>query len=135
MTRSLAFACVFLLIAGASAHAQPPLPSSFYGRVTLDGQNVSPGTVVSAWIDGVRFAEIAALTYEGQSVYALSVPGDDAESPATEGGVEGDTIMFRVAGYPSPDSAVWRCATNVEHDLSASSGKSEYLYLPLVLKP
>ena len=88
----LALTLTFSLVAGVEA--VPPLPSSFYGTVKLDGANVPDGTVVSAWIRGVKYTETQTLTYLGDSVYAVRVPGDDLETPEVEGGVEGDTIIL-----------------------------------------
>ena len=133
-SRILAIASILLLIAVEPTLGQPPLPSSFYGRVSLDDADVSAGAAVSAWIDGVKFAETAAIVYAGHTVYAINVPGDDRESQAIEGGVEGDVITFRVSGYLAPDSAVWHSATNVEHDIEAFSVPLDYLYLPLISK-
>ena len=131
---SLVVASMLILIAVQPALGQPPLPSSFYGRVDLDGTDVSPGASVSAWIDGIKFAETAALTYEGHSVYAINIPGDDPESLAIDGGVEGNSITFRVLGHPSPNTAVWHSATNVEHDIAAFSAPLNRLSLPLIFK-
>ena len=132
--RSLALASVLSLIAVQPVLGQPPLPSSFYGRVDFDGTDLSPGAAVCAWINGIKFAETTVLLYEGHSVYAINIPGDDPESAGVEGGVEGDIITFRVLGYPSPDTAVWHSATNVEHDIAAFSAPLSGLYLPLILK-
>ena len=132
--RSLAIASMLILISVQPVLGQPPLPSSFYGRVDFDGTDVSPGAAVSALINGIQFAETTALVYEGHSVYAINVPGDDPESAAVEGGVEGDVITFRVLGYPSPDTAAWHSATNVEHDLGAFSAPLSHLCLPLIFK-
>ena len=134
VARSLAIVSILLLIAVERALGQPPLPSSFYGRVDLDGTDVSPGAAVSAWIDGIKFAETAALLYQGHSVYAINIPGDDAESSVIEGGVDGDVITFRVLGHPSPNTAVWHSATNVEHYIAAFSAPLSLLYLPLIFK-
>jgi hypothetical protein len=132
--RSVAVISILLLIGVEPVLGQPPIPSSFYGRVGLDGTDVNPGAAISAWIGGVKIAETAALMYAGHSVYAINVPGDDPESPAIEGGVEGDAITFRVLGHPSQDSAEWHSATNVEHDIAALSAPTNRLCLPLVFK-
>jgi len=131
---TLLIALVLLLLAGAPAWAVPPLPSSFYGRVTLDGEHVSPGVLVSAWINGVKYATTNVVSYEGHSAYAINVPGDDADSPGVEGGVEGDIVVFYVADWRAIETAVWHSATSVEHDISALSTAPDRIYFPAVFK-
>ena len=131
---TLSIALVLLLLAGVSAWAVPPLPSSFYGRVTLDGEDVSPGVEISARINGVKYADTTVLSYEGHSAYAINVPGDDNETPEVEGGVEGDIVVFYIADYRAAETAVWHSATNVEHDVSTLSSAPERIYLPVIFK-
>jgi len=131
---TLSIALAFLLLVGGPAWAVPPLPSSFYGIVTLDGEDVIPGVVVSAWINGAKYAETTVVSYEGHSAYAINVPGDDNETPGVEGGVEGDIVVFYVADNRAIETAIWHSATNVEHDISALSPALDRIYLPIVFK-
>ncbi len=48
------------------ALAFPPLPSSFYGTVKVDGVNVPDGTRVQAVITGVPYAEAATRDLPGR---------------------------------------------------------------------
>ena len=125
---------VLLLLTGGPALAVPPLPSSFYGMATLNGEDVSPGVVVSARINGVTYAETTVASYEGHSAYAINVPGDDNESPGVEGGVEGDIVVFYIAEYRAVETAIWHSAANVERDISAQSTVPERIYLPAIFK-
>ncbi|HLO29546.1 MAG TPA: PKD domain-containing protein [Anaerolineales bacterium] len=102
--------------------AAPPLPSSFYGTVLLGGQNVPEGTVASAWINGVKYAETKTFVTDGQSVYRLDVPGDIPDTTAIEGGHEGDTIHFQVLGYEVDQTATWHTGTYIQLNLTASVG-------------
>ncbi|MES1243091.1 MAG: FG-GAP-like repeat-containing protein, partial [Acidobacteriota bacterium] len=105
--------------------APPPRPSSFYGTVTVGGaggSNAAAGTVVSAWIGGVRFAETAVVVADGLSVYRLDVPGDIPGTAAVEGGQSGQTIAFKVAGAQVPQTAVWQDGTAFRLDLTAPVG-------------
>jgi hypothetical protein len=90
------FLSMVLLIGNFSTvFAAPPMPSSFYGTVKLDGANVPDGTVVSARINGVTYASMTAITYLGDTVYYFDVPGDDPDtSGVIEGGVAGNTVVF-----------------------------------------
>ena len=134
VVRTISIAVVLLLLVGESVWAVPPLPSSFYGRVILDGEDASPGVVVSAWIRGIKSAETTVVSYEGHSAFAINVQGDDNDSLEVEGGVEGDVIIFYIANYRAAETAVWRSATNVEHDISSSSLPPHRIYLPVILK-
>jgi len=101
--------------------AAPPLPSSFYGTVLVNGANVPDGTVVSAWIDGVNYVDFETITFEGASVYSFDVPGDDPDTPEKDGGIEGDTIVFMIGSDTADQTATWHTGTNVELNLTATS--------------
>lgn len=119
------------------AWAMPPLPASFYGTVKVDGENVSAGTKVSAWINGVKYAETTVQFYAGDSVYSLNVAGDD---PATlgviEGGVPGDTVVFHIGEGVTLQTSHWTNGSNREFNLTRA-GKpvtgSVRVFIPLVL--
>ncbi len=107
----------------ATTQEAPPRPSSFFGRVTVEGTaDVPPGTRVSAWIGGIRYAESFSLLTDGQSVYRLDVPGDNDNTPAIEGGQPGQTITFRVAGVQVPQTAIWQDGLYQRLDLTAARG-------------
>lgn len=104
------------------ALAPPPLPSSFWGMVTVNGEPVAEGTVISAWIGGVKYAEDVATVYAGYEgcYYAFNVPGDQVGTEPIEGGVEGDTIIFRIGDLEAQESAEWHGGTNARLDLTVS---------------
>jgi hypothetical protein len=113
---------LWLLSTPGVGYAFPPLPSSFYGTVKLNAANLPDGTRIEALINDQVYAYSQTQTYQGGSVYSLDIPGDDSSTPAVvEGGVEGDTIQFRVGGILASQTAVWHSATNVELNLSVSS--------------
>ena len=103
-------------------YAVPPLPSSFYGMVKLNGKDLQEGTIVQALIDGDVFASTASQLHQGNSVYSLVVPGDDPGTDSVEGGVAGDTIEFRVGGNLASQTAGWQSGVNENLDLTASGG-------------
>jgi hypothetical protein len=115
---SLLLAVLIGLLAVSPAHAVPPLPSSFYGWVKVDGQNVPDGTLVRALVGGKAYAEGRTQTYEGDSVYSLNVLGDEAGSAEIEGGKEGETIQFEVGGVIAEQTGTWSSGTNVRLDLT-----------------
>jgi hypothetical protein len=113
--------CLILLTAPVGVRAIPPLPSSFYGTVKLNNANVPDGTQVEALIKDKVFAYSQTLTYQGDSVYALDIPGDDASTTEVEGGREGDTIFFKIGGILADQTGVWHSATNVNLNLTVTS--------------
>ena len=100
--------------------AFPPLPSSFWGTVQVNGENVPDGTQITAWIYGMQYGQTQTMLYEGQSVYALVVPGDDLSTAPVEGGTQGAQIEFRVDGVPTDQEGVWQSGTNSELNLTAA---------------
>jgi len=73
----------------------PLLPHAFIGTVSTSTGSVPEGTVVEAWMDGVKAAETTA---NGGS-YELIVPG--------EVGDEGKIVSFTVAGVQASQTAAW----------------------------
>jgi hypothetical protein len=118
---SLILACLSPLLAAVPALAFPPLPSSFYGTVEVNGDNVPDGTIVRALIDDQVYAEGRTQTYQGDSVYSLDVPGDDTATAARDGGHEGDTIQFEVGEVLADQTGTWHSGANVELNLAASA--------------
>ncbi|MBI5944541.1 MAG: hypothetical protein HY864_09245, partial [Chloroflexi bacterium] len=121
------FSAVFLTIAlifgnFSTALAAPPLPSSFWGTVTLDGAAVPAGTMVSARINGVQYASVAVTINSGAAYYSLKVPGDDPETPGIiEGGVSGNTVAFYIGSYRADQTATWQSGPNVRVDLTSTT--------------
>lgn len=117
---SLILTCLIGPLAAIPALAIPPLPSSFYGTVQVDGENVPDHTVVRALIDGQAYGEGRTQTHEGVSVYHLDVLGDDTDTAAHDGGREGDTIQFEIGGILTEQTGTWHSGTNVELNLTDS---------------
>jgi len=105
------------------ALAIPPLPSSFYGTVKVNNNNVKAGTLIQALVGEQVYAEGFSKTYQGSSVFALDVPGDDTGTAALEGGRDGDTIQFKIGGVLAEQTALWHTGTNITLNLSASSSR------------
>jgi hypothetical protein len=99
----------------------PPLPSSFYGTVKVNGENVADGTMVKALVNGQVYATGYTQTYEGNSVYAIDIPGDDSSSTAIEGGRDGDTVQFMIGEVLTVETGTWKSATNVNVNLTGSA--------------
>jgi PKD repeat protein len=94
--------CILLVTALAASFLKvqcvPLWPHRFYGYVTVAGAPAPDGTLVAAKIAGITYA--STTTVDGKYGYAVAfnVPADDPDTPEKEGGQEGDTIEFYVAG-------------------------------------
>lgn len=130
----IALLLVFATLAGqvSNVSALPPLPSSFWGMATFDGENAPLGATVSAWINGVRYASGFTQLYQESVIYALDVPGDDPSTPAVEGGVPGSLIVFNIDDFTIPQTSLWQSGTNVQLDLTVVS--LSYTYFPFLHK-
>jgi hypothetical protein len=104
-----------------NAKAFPVLPSSFYGIVQVDGVNVETGTKIQALINDQVFAESFVQMYVGDSVYSITVPGDDNETNQVDGGREGERIVFVIGNIMADQTGEWHSGTNLELNLSGSS--------------
>ena len=99
----------------------PPIPSSFYGTVKVNGENAADGTLVQALINGQVFATGYTQTYQGNSVYALDVPGDDSATTSIDGGRDNDVVQFMVGEVLAAETGVWKSATNAGINLTLST--------------
>ena len=110
--------------------AVPPLPSSFWGTVTVNGASVPADVPISAWINGVQYAVTNTLIVGGDSVYSLSIPGDDPTTTGIiEGGTEGQTIIFKIDQFSASQTGTWHVASNTRLDLTATG---YWIFLPLI---
>jgi hypothetical protein len=104
---------------GDSAATSTVLPnprSRFYGAIQQGGGPVPDGTVVSAWVNGNKVAESTTQTHLGQSVFAIEVPPD---TPSNEGGVNGDTVVFKYNLATADQTGIWYTKTDQELNLTA----------------
>lgn len=97
--------------------APPKPPARFYGTVLMDGKTVPAGLSLTAWVGSRQVSECRTRLWEGESVYTIDVPGDDPETPQTEGALDGDAVRFSIQGYDAEQNGIW------------SEGAFEYLAL------
>jgi len=113
-----------IILSISTAMAQPPLPSGFYGSLTINGDPVEVGAVVSAWINGVHYPTDFTVTIKGE-YGVLYISADDPGTPGVkEGGAPGDIIVFRVQtdqnNLVAKPNGVWQGnGVNQKLDLSA----------------
>ena len=115
---------VALLFFPGIVSAQQAVPCFYYGTVTLDGQSIPDNVGVTAWIGDLSWAA-QRWSDGGQSWYGVEIPGDDVETPAKDGGVAGDTILFRIGSSLANQTGVWQegIQQNDSHlDLTGSAG-------------
>ena len=96
-----------LLLLAPSAGAVPPIPSSFWGAITMNGAPITLDAELTAYVEGVLCGQATIFYYEGATAYSITVTGDDPETPEREGGREGETILFRLNGAPLATTAIW----------------------------
>ena len=121
----LALTLLLSLVLPVAADEPPRLPSGFYGTAKQNGANVANGTAVSAWINGVKYAEtttfLTTINSQQVSVYTITVPGDDpSTSGVIEGGNEGDTVVFRISSNLTYETGIWHEGTDVERNLTVN---------------
>jgi VCBS repeat-containing protein len=98
----------------------PPLPSSFYGTVKVNGANAPVGVIISARINSVEYAHTTVMLYLSETVYGLDVPGDDPATPGViEGGQMGNTVVFYIDGMLASPTGTWNRGSNVSLNLTA----------------
>jgi hypothetical protein len=136
----IAFSIVFFLFVTMASPVfaePPPLPSSFYGTVKVNGSNVAVDMKISAWINGVQYAETTVLMYSGDTAYRLDVPGDINDTTEIEGGQPGDTIIFNIGNQMADQNGTWKTGTNVNLDLShniAPNPEEKYeIFIPYLI--
>ena len=127
MNKHKQFPVVFLLTSllifcfPTIVQAIPPLPSSFYGFVVLNDADLPEGTTIEVVINGQVVVTGKTQMYQGQSVYAVDIPGDDLSSVVIEGGRYGEVIALRVGGNLAEQTGTWKSGTNTQLNLTASS--------------
>ncbi len=95
----LLLALVLIFGFTGSALAVPQPPHQFYGQVTVGGAPAPESIEVVAKISGVEYA---ATVTDAQGRYGydplFKVPADDPDTSTKEGGRNGETVEFYVAG-------------------------------------
>jgi hypothetical protein len=125
-----------LVLPAGVGQAQPQIPSSFYGSVTIDGEAAPDGTEVRALIDGTDCSqsvpgERPAIREGGATVYVIHVV-HQSQRPGC--GLDGKTVTFTIAGRPAVQQATWKPGPQ-QLDLSAGTGGIVPLPTPTATVP
>ena len=112
------------------------MTASFFGTVKINDENPSSGTTIKAVINGITHGTCMVSVHNGNAVYALSVPGDDPNTPGIiEGGVNGDIVQFLIDNTPSDQTGTWVSESNTEINLTTSMIiDKNMIYFPLFCK-
>ena len=114
--RVLCLVFIFVVLVGASpAAADRPVPHVFSGTATAAGEYVASGTLVTAeWENSSHVWTQCGSTstyWSSGSQYSIAVQGDDSfTTEVEEGPVDGDLVMFKVAGQLVAGTQEWHIA-------------------------
>jgi len=119
----MAIATVFLVVPSAAIADVLPY-CTFFGPVTLNGQNVPAGSTVNAWIDGANGSWTGqVVVVGGESQYSVNVQPNTG-GVNKNGGENGDVVHFtiNIGGSISGDSSTstWQRAKNIYHHIAAT---------------
>lgn len=116
---------IVALLFVASVAAMPPLPTTFFGDVIVNGESAPVGTVVSGWVGDTKYIEFVVGSYDHEvGRYTLDFPGDDPDTQNLEGAREGEIVTFKVDGTVAEQTGVWHEAqgfVNVDISISGQS--------------
>jgi len=102
---------VGVLPAYADIEPPPQLPHYFAGTVSTSTGSVPEGTVVEAFVGGVKKIE---TTVTAQSTYEVLVPGEYGDA--------GKIVSFKIAGVQASQTAAWVSGeVNLNFDLTISA--------------
>lgn len=109
-----------LFVSGAAA--QPQIPATFYGSVTVDGKPATDGVEVRAIVNGLDCSQPAPgerpVIRDGEtSAYVLSVVHESQRPGCAQ---IGSAVTFTIAGRAAVQSAPWKPGPN-RLDLSAGA--------------
>jgi hypothetical protein len=108
----LALCLVATVVIPAYADEPPPMPHQFYGTVSFDGNPVEEGTLVEAFVNGVKQAE---TTVDAQGRYGYS--------PIFRvSGTAGATVTFHIGGVEADEYATWESGKVQQLNLTIHQG-------------
>lgn len=93
-----------LLLVNVTRAAAPPLHARFFGTATPNSANTPDGTALTAYINGVAYAESATFVDTESCVYLVDVPADAPASVA----VENNVVAGQVVTYAGRQGAISR---------------------------
>jgi hypothetical protein len=118
----LCCAVLAALAAVTMALAQPSIPATFYGSVTVDGKPAEAGTEVRGLVNGVDCTQAAPgerpVFRQGETAAYVLYVVHETQRPGCAR--DGSPITFTIAGRPAVQTASWK-AGPIALDLSVGS--------------
>lgn len=102
-----------LLTTADQAAAQDPVSCRFTGTVTLNGEEVPEGTIVTAFIQGHEYTATAPTGW-GNSTYSVEITPPKGQDYA-----DGTEVRFTIDGSPANQTALFQAGEDVRLDLAA----------------
>lgn len=112
------------IFAFATAVAQPQLPATYYGTVTISGEPAPAGIEIRGFVNGVDCSqsppgEHVVLGDGSLAVYVLYVVHESQRPGCAK---DGSVVTFMVDGKPSVQTAKWKVGpTHLDLSLGAAS--------------
>ncbi|MBI1299675.1 CSLREA domain-containing protein, partial [bacterium] len=106
----------------AAAQSAPQPPHTFFGAVSLDGAPVVDGTSIQVEvthsITETHTLNTVVFSNGGQnSLYLIQIPADDPTTPIYDGGLAGDTIVFKLGDASVAAALTFTWGENTEQNL------------------
>lgn len=106
----LAAAALGSLVFTAQAFAQPQLPATFYGSVTVDGKPAAAGTEVRGLVNGIDCTQSAIgerpVIRDGETAAYVIHVVHETQRPGCAS--SNSTVTFTIGGRPAAQTAPWK---------------------------
>ncbi|MGE0601396.1 MAG: hypothetical protein AB7J35_18270 [Dehalococcoidia bacterium] len=117
------------IVVFAAAAAQPQLPATYYGSVTINGEPAPSGIEVRGFVNGIDCSqsppgEHVVIREGGIAAYVLYVV-HDSQRPGCA--TEKSIVTFTIDGVPAIQQAPWKVGPN---RLDLSTGSASPIPLP-----
>ena len=100
----------FAIAASTAAVAQPSVPATFYGSVTVDGEPAQAGLEVRGFINGADCSQSAPgerpVIRDGETTAYVLYVVHESQRPGCAR--DGSTISFTIGGRTTVQTAVWK---------------------------
>jgi len=120
-----------IILSGIYTLTSQTMPAAYYGNITRDGTGAPMGTNIYVWIDGTEITSSEYMT-AAKGIYGphidlspsglyLIVPPDNGDTPEKDGGISGDTIVFKINGFTAYPTATWSSGAVSNIDLTCTN--------------
>jgi len=110
----LAGILILVIIHTTTSHLTP---ARYYGSIDRDGVESPMGTAITVWINGNEI-DYSNYTTRIKGIYGpnpdldpdapfLTILPDNPDTDEKDGGVSGDTVVFKINGFTADQTTVW----------------------------